>query len=727
MFEAEAVNSPRSSVLRYLEATVVLALLLPTVFLALEARLRYTEAVEQARARLSSDVQVAAQHALRVFDTTDVLLQRSFELIGDSGDAALRSREEELHNQLKRMTAPLTHVQSMWIFDRFGRALTGNRSFPVPDLNVWDREYFQWHREGRGRTFVTEALVARVGGEHFFDVSRRRVDTSGNFDGLISVGLRPQHFSEFYKELAGNRKNARFVLLRSDGRIVARWPSLPAPEARLPADYPMLSRWVAGETAGTYDGDSWLDGTARLGAFRKVDGYPLYIYASMPRQAVLTAWQREMTSLAAFVLPGSLLLAWMAWLARKRTREQLLASQQLEKETAHRQRIEESLRQAQKLEAMGRLTGGVAHDFNNLLAVVGNNAFLLKRDDLSRETQAVAVARIERAVDSGTALTRQLLSFTRHQALRPEVVSLQQRLPVIADMLRTALGSRIECVVSVEPDTALIEVDVAELELALLNLVVNAKDASPNGGRVTIQAYNGVADDHAELGRPSVVIEVADTGEGIEPGVLERAFEPFFTTKTVGKGTGLGLSQVYGFCTRAQGTARIDSVPGRGTKVRLCLPAALHAAAPITQAANMQPGPLRCRVLVVDDNEALAQSIKTMLESTDSTVTVAATAEQALAMLTAGSAFDVILSDLVMPGPIDGIGLAEAVRRTYPELPVVLMTGYSDQLVRARRQGFTVLPKPSSPQVLVQTLSWKLQERIAQDGSGQNQGQKAEQ
>ncbi len=703
---ASASNVPGNSALRYLEATVVLALAVPAILFSVEAGRRFTDTMDDARARLSSDVEVAAQHALRVFDTTDVLLARAFDIVGNSDDKSIRAREKALHGQLKRITEPLPHVQSLWVFSGSGAPLVSNRFYPTPIFDVSDREYFQWHLAGRGPTYVTEALVARVGGDRFFDVSRRRVDSNGNFAGLISVGLSPEHFSSFYKELIGDRKDGRVALFRSDGRYVARGPSLPPPESRLPSGSPLLARWDQGETFGSHDSDSLQDGSARIGAFQKVGDYPLYVYASIPREAVISEWRREMGLLAAFVGPVSLSLAWVAWVARERTREQLLASKRLEEETAQRLRTEETLRQAQKLEAMGRLTGGVAHDFNNLLAVVSNNAFLLERETLEDESKAKAVARIQRAVASGTALTRQLLSFARRQALRPEVVSLQERLPGLADMLHTALGSGIECVVSVAPDTSPIEVDVAEMELALLNLAINSKDASPAGGRVTIAARNAVPEDWPDVPERAVVLEFSDNGKGIDPHLLERVFEPFFTTKPVGEGTGLGLSQVHGFCSRANGVAHISSQPGKGTTVCMYLPAvAPRAHVPFLQAPNSLPQPLKCRVLLVDDNVALADSMRPMLESVGCTVEWAASVQKALSVLTEGGIFDVVLSDIVMPGALDGIHFADALRRAYPELPVVLMTGYSAELATAQNREYIVLPKPCTPQVLVETLS----------------------
>lgn len=701
-------TSRRGGALRYLEATVILAIALPTVLFILEAVRRYEDSMERARVRLSNDVEVAAQHALRVFDTTDVLLDRAFDLMGHSDDAALRAQEQSLHKKLNQMTAPLPHVQSLWAFARNGSPLVSNRFFPTPSFNVSDREYFQWHRAGHGSTYVTEALQSRYGGEHFFDVSKRRVDSSGNFAGVISVGLRPEHFSSFYKEIIGDRNDGRIALFRSDGRYVARWPALPPLGTRLPADSPLLARWSEREAFGVHDADSLLDGSARLGAFRKVGDYSLYIYASVPRGAVEAAWRRDMALLAAFVAPVSLLLAWIAWVARQRTRGQLLASQRLEEETAQRLRAEETLRQSQKLEAMGRLTGGVAHDFNNLLAVVVNNAHLLKVPTLTEEQRAKALERIDRAIASGSALTRQLLSFTRQQALRPEVLSLQERLPAMREMLLAALGRSTECVVTVAPDTFPVEVDLAELELALLNLAVNARDAMVPGGRVTVVARNAAPGERNHAPEPAVVIEFSDDGKGIEPELINRVFEPFFTTKPVGEGTGLGLSQVHGFCSRAKGTAAITSEPGKGTTVCLYLPAAPSGAVATVQAPDATTLSLNCRVLLVDDNVTLAHSIRPILESAGSTVDLVTSVSGAMEALSRGPIYDLVLSDIVMPGALDGVQFAEALRMAYPDLPVVLMTGYSAQLANARNQGFVVLPKPCTPNALMETLSKQL-------------------
>ncbi|HYF18795.1 MAG TPA: ATP-binding protein [Ramlibacter sp.] len=366
---------------------------------------------------------------------------------------------------------------------------------------------------------------------------------------------------------------------------------------------------------------------------------------------------------------------------------------------ADAQRAQRAIVQNQRLEAIGHLTGGVAHDFNNLLMVVGNNAHLLRlrHPELKNSN---ALAGIQRAVETGSKLTRQLLSFAHRQAVKPEVVRLQQHLPELVDLIRPALRSDIGLRCTVDEDTAAVLLDPAEFEVAMINLAVNAKDAMPAGGELCFSARN-TADQP-----PRVVIEVSDTGRGIEPDLLGRVFEPFFTTKPVGHGTGLGLSQVYGFATQAGGTVQIESEPGRGTKVRLVLPRTLEAAA----AVPAKPGRAAARILdlhvvLVEDNADLAQVTRTLLVGCGATVTDFRSGDAAQEAFEAGLECDCVLSDIKMPGRTNGIALAEWLQRRRPGLPVVLMTGYSQELDQAAGLDLAVLRKPCPPQLLIATLA----------------------
>ncbi|MBI2772237.1 MAG: response regulator [Burkholderiales bacterium] len=348
---------------------------------------------------------------------------------------------------------------------------------------------------------------------------------------------------------------------------------------------------------------------------------------------------------------------------------------------------------------MGRLTGGVAHDFNNALMVISNNAYLLQRN--VTEGGKRQLASISRAVESATKLTRQLLAFSRRQALVPETFRLQDALPAARELIVPVLGSQVALDIEVAPDTRAITVDMAELELALLNLAINARDAMPSGGAFTIMARNATGELPAPLKGDAVVVEAGDTGGGIPEEVIGKVFEPFFTTKPVGHGTGLGLSQVYGLCERAGGAATITSVPGNGTRVSLFFPATEAAAAPGPADRRAVDRQLGKRVLLVEDNDEVAGSLLALLEALGCTVTRVDRAAAGREWLAAHADLpDLVLTDVVMPGDMDGVGLAQFIRQTLPSLPVLLMTGYAEHMEAIGKLDFEVLPKPCSAQIL---------------------------
>ena len=368
---------------------------------------------------------------------------------------------------------------------------------------------------------------------------------------------------------------------------------------------------------------------------------------------------------------------------------------------AEADKAHQAVLQNQRLEALGQLTGGVAHDFNNLLMVVGNYAHLLaaRRPELAGTAE---LGGIERAVNTGSKLTRQLLAFARRQAVRPEPIDLQVRLPEIAGLLKASLGGRIQLDCEVAPGTHPILVDPAEFELALINLAVNARDAMPEGGTLRVAARNE--------GDDMVRIEVGDTGKGIPPELLAKVFEPFFTTKPVGHGTGLGLSQVYGLARQAGGDARIDSVEGEGTTVALILPALRGRATsePAQPKKSAVSAAGKHSLLLVEDNEELATVTSHVLQTAGYAVTHAETGDKARSLIADGASFDIVLSDIRMPGSTDGIALARWLREHHPRLPVVMMTGYSAELAQARGLGLQVLPKPSAPAAILEALTREL-------------------
>ena len=379
--------------------------------------------------------------------------------------------------------------------------------------------------------------------------------------------------------------------------------------------------------------------------------------------------------------------------------------------TAEKQ-AEEALRKAEadaahrhKMEALGQLTGGVAHDFNNLLMIVSGYIPRLKEAVGSDLRASQAALAIESASRRGAALTRQLLSFARRQPLNPETVDAASTIRELEPILRSTVGPQVRLQFALARDLGMVHVDSSELELALLNIVLNARDAIPQDGAVTISAENrqleaGRAPEG--LGGAFVVIAVSDSGQGMTADVLSRVFDPFFTTKAVGRGTGLGLSQVHGFCRQSGGTVTIDSTPGSGTVVTLYLPRS-HDSRPSAHDDEAAPAAAAGKVLLVEDNVDVAEVSQAMLEEIGYTVRLAADARQALVLFEAED-FDLVVSDIVMPGGMNGIELAEELRHRKPGLPIVLVSGYTASASAAPEQ-FPVLRKPFRMEQLAQAIA----------------------
>ncbi|MDH2310829.1 PAS domain S-box protein [Methylobacterium brachiatum] len=397
------------------------------------------------------------------------------------------------------------------------------------------------------------------------------------------------------------------------------------------------------------------------------------------------------------------------------------------RDVTERRALEEQLRQSQKMEAVGQLTGGVAHDFNNLLTVIKSSTDLLKRPSLSEERRSRYVDAISDTVDRAAKLTSQLLSFARRQALRPTVFDAAQSVAAIADMVRTLTGARIR--VETDTDTGQdadgerlpchVDADPSQFDTALVNLVVNARDAMQGEGRLRIAVRRAARiptlRSHPAVPGDFVAVSVSDTGGGIEPDLLERIFEPFFTTKGVGHGTGLGLSQVFGFAKQSGGDVAVDSEVGAGTTFTLFLPRSADGSA--REPARDDPGPLPeghgTPVLVVEDNVEVGAFATQALGELGYQAVWVKDAQAALAEIEAsGQRFEVVFSDVVMPG-MNGVDLAREIRRRWPYLPVVLTSGYSHVLAFEGTDGFPLLGKPYSVADLSRALRKALRERLA--------------
>ena len=383
------------------------------------------------------------------------------------------------------------------------------------------------------------------------------------------------------------------------------------------------------------------------------------------------------------------------------------ANAELKVQVSERGKAEEQLRQAHKMQALGQLTGGIAHDFNNLLTVIQGSADMLRRPGVSEDKRIRFAEAVVQASAKAAALTGQLLAFARRQPLRPEMLDVNALIRDMTDLLDRTLGERIEVVTTLSPETCTVEADRAQLESALLNVAVNARDAMPDGGRLEIRTLP-VAD--AEKGE-MIALSVSDSGAGMDPDTLDRAFEPFFTTKVTGKGTGLGLSQVYGFASQSGGDVRIESAPGQGTTVTLLLPrrGALPEQARAAHSAALKRGRTG-RILLVEDNDEVGAFAAQLLGEFGHEVERAATGEEALERARAET-FDLVFTDVVMPG-MSGLDLANRLAALRPGLPVILTTGYSDEIARSGAGGRPVILKPYTPE----SLSEAIEQALVQKG-----------
>ena len=682
----------RHAAIRLLKLMMVATLVLPAVLFAFAATVSYRNFEREADERIDRSLDILHEHALKVLQTVERTFAEINEITRGMSDDDIRLNEGPLHARLKRIDDALPQVQGIAIMDRNGHPLVSANLFPVPkDHNLSDRDYFKAQETGNAGTYVSSVHEPRMGGlgGYFFALSQSRLSDDGKFNGIVSIAVLPSYFEEFYEKM-GSSEGSYFGMAREDGGFLARFP---VPKDRM-LKLDERSQFRVGITRGLdryiYTVDSQLDGIDRRIGYRKLSGFPVYVLAGVGKSAIVSDWLSYMSSHLIFGLPATAFLYAGLGLALRRTRR-------LYDEADRREAAEAALRQSQRLEAIGQLTGGVAHDFNNLLMIISGSLQRL-RAELTDKKHARLLDMIGTATQRGESLTRQLLSYSRQQTLTPQVIDLSQRLPLLRELLLRSLGGDIEIRVGVPDGVCAVRVDPGEFELAILNLAVNAKDAMPSGGTLSIRARPATLKGEASeegLSGEFVAIRVADTGHGIPPDVLARVFEPFFTTKDVGKGTGLGLSQVYGFARQSGGTATITSAEGRGTAITIYLPRSHEVPQPQSPPSQAQaPAEPAGTVLLVEDNTDVAEVGAGFFRQLGYRVRSVANAQAALAALRLDSDVDLVFSDILMPGGMNGLDLAREISARFPTIPVLLTTGYSASAQDAVRQGVVVLQKP---------------------------------
>lgn len=557
-----------------------------------------------------------------------------------------------------------------------------------------------WERIGRGfpvtpatAMAVAAMLLVVSGGIGFFTDQQNRNENArqaqvqaeilaGSLGGALAFDDRATA-QEYLNALKADPNLEAAAAYNSQGSVAASLHRRgPAPPIHNPVASP---RYVQGKLEV---GSPVNQGTTRLGS----------VYLRFSTESLLARLTRYL-AVAAIIIMASMLIVVLG-ASHAGLRE---AHRRLQQEILEREKAEEALRQSQKMEAMGQLTGGVAHDFNNLLMIASSGLDLMDRTADAARRERLKEG-IRQAIDRGASLTQQLLAFARRAPVKPQVIEPRVALEGMMNLLDRSLREDVSVRLEFQPDLWPIEVDPSAFEVAILNMAINARDAMPNGGVITIRAENLPVGDGRET--DLVQICITDTGVGLAPELASRVFEPFFTTKGVGHGTGLGLSQVYGFARSSGGDVEFTSELGAGTTVCICIPRsskALPVPAPDTseQAGSNRVG----RVLLVEDDDTVANLVSEMLVELGYDFFRARDAGSALEALRTDSAFELVFSDMVMPGEMNGLELAEQIASEWPDMPILLTTGYSAAATSAAAKGVRLLVKPYRIEAFARELS----------------------
>ena len=700
----------RTLTIRLVRLAMAASLLAPTMLFAFAAWNSYRNLAALTDERLARSLDVEQEEAQRTFQLVDLALNSVKDLVADMSADDIRRDEKHLHLLLQKLDAQIPLIQSIWIYDKEGRPLVSSWIEPAPRESFADRDFFRAHLGGDDGTYYGQVYESRFGAQPFFTVSQRLVH-DGAFMGVLEISVLPSNFFHFFATLA-YAEGQQFSLIRNDGLFLARYPMAPAGAPTRLDEHSGLRRTIARTPAGgLYTIVSPIDHIERRFAARRLDGTPLYVTTGFSTSVMRSEWLWGMAAHLIYGVPVTLFLFFSLFAV-------LLRTQRLYAEINRRAAAEEALRQSQKLDAIGHLTGGVAHDFNNLLTIIIGNLEAAQRqlESWTDGAQIKLSRRLENAMHGAqraATLTKRLLAFSRQQPLNPALLDVNRVLNGLSDFLRRALGEDVSLEIVGGGGVWPVEADAAELEAAILNLAVNARDAMPEGGKLTIEASNSYLDDsycrqNADV-QPGQYVQIAvtDTGSGMGKDVIERAFEPFFTTKESGQGTGLGLSQVYGFVKQSGGHVKIYSEAGEGTTIKIYLPRFFgRASAAEEKAAAPRRGRSGESVLVVEDDSDVRDYVVETLASLGYKVFEAGEAENALRLLDENPSVHLLLTDVVMPG-MNGRKLAEEARLRRPDLKILYMTGYSRNAIMHQGRldnGVDLLQKPISSEQLASAV-----------------------
>ncbi|KAA0679496.1 hybrid sensor histidine kinase/response regulator [Roseomonas genomospecies 6] len=511
-------------------------------------------------------VRVLEEQTARSFQAVDLTLTGIIDTLTLKHDFS--EHDLAFADTLRERLRSLPHVRALFVIGADG-FITQDTDHPkTPRVTLADRDYFIAHaKDPSASLLIGKPLISRSLDDWFVSVSRRIDQSNGSFGGIAVAAVEPRYFERFYQAL-GLEERDSIALFRHDGILIARFPQHDAVVGKDFSSLELFTVRLPGNAEGTYHAPSMIDRTPRVVSYRSVPEFPLVVAVTLNKDTLLAGWWRNVTATVAagFLVAGLLALLVALWVRRR-----------VEREQAVQQQI-----QAQKLEALGRMTGGVAHDFNNLMAVVSSCLMLVRRRVDTEEVKHLTETALG-AVERGTKLTQQMLAFARRQDLTIVEADVNEMLASLQELLRNAAGRQVEVIFDLGSDVPLCRTDRTQFDTALLNLVVNARDAMPSGGTIRIATARCTEGDVRRTGTlkpvPHACVTIADTGQGMPPDVLRRALEPFFTTKG-DKGTGLGLSQVYGFVRQNGGDMKVESEVGVGTTFHLLFPAVERGSIP---------------------------------------------------------------------------------------------------------------------------------------------------
>ena len=686
---------PASRAERALQVLIVGSFVLPVSVFLVASWISYRQHYAEAQDRLVRTLGSVHEHAVKVFDTFEISVRYLEELTLDTSDEEIVRDEAEYSARLRNLIQNLPQLRDLWIIDRNGKPLVSGTVSPMPgNLDLSDRNYFAAHKnDSSDFTYVSRVVDARAAATNFFAITRKRKLENGSFNGVNLISIAPEYFANFYSTLPST-PNGVTALLRGDGYFLARYPMTEDAAPQLPPTSATMRAIAASPEQGTVVGISTLDHIERLFAYRKLPRFNVYVTSGIETAEIRKGWMRTMGAHLIFGIPATLAMIALGVLALRHTRRETLALARLREEIERRQTMELALRQAQKMEAVGRLTGGIAHDFNNLLtAILGNIDLTLRRLKIEDERVGRSLEAIRQAAQRATTLVQRLLTFSRQHLSEVKAVQINALVQGMSELLHRAIGETIMVETVLASGLWKTAVDPNQLENAILNLAVNARDAMPEGGRLTIETGNAYLDEAyaassgGEIAAGQyVMLAVSDTGGGMSPEVREKVFEPFFTTKPAGVGSGLGLSMVYGFVKQSGGHIQIYSEVGHGTTLKLYFPRlAQDSNLPDWQESDgALPQAVKPRamggtelILLVEDDPAVCRYVSEALRELGYRVEIATNGADGLELIKKFPDADLLFTDVVLPGGMNGRELADKAHESRPELRVLFATGYT--------------------------------------------------